>query len=114
MSLTLYHTNLLGHYFLLKASIIHSKIIETIDNNNLVFLNKDRLIKIAEKSIIIIDLLFSSWGNSIVLALDNCSKLILTIKASLDENKTSNLLSLEYVFRFNELFNELHKVKLRT
>ena len=34
------------------------------------------------------------------------------IKNYLDKNKTSNLLSLEYLFRFNELFNEL--VKLNT
>ena len=107
--------NIISHQFIRPLFFIEGidyslKIIETIDNNNLVFLNKDRLIKIAEKSIIITDLLFSSWGNSIVLALDNCSKLILAIKASLDENKTSNLLSLEYVFRFNELFNELTRL----
>jgi hypothetical protein len=42
-----------------------------------------------------------------VLALNNCSQLILKIKSFIDKNKTSNLLTLEYLFRFNELFNEL-------
>tara|TARA_R110002072_G_scaffold203292_1_gene361286 strand:- start:878 stop:3634 length:2757 start_codon:yes stop_codon:yes gene_type:complete len=107
--------NIISHQFIRPLFYIEgidysSKIIETIDNNNLVFLNKDRLIKIAEKSNFILDLLFSSWDNSIVLALKNCSKLILVIKASLDESKKSNLLPLEYVFRFNELFNELTRL----
>ena len=84
-----------------------SKIIETIDKNNLVYLDKHRLTKIAKPCSNIIELLFSNWENSMVLALENCSKLILSIKSLLDNNKKSNLLTLEYVFRFNELFNEL-------
>ena len=107
--------NIISHQFIRPLLYIEgvdysSKIIETIDNNNLVYLNKDRLIRIAEKGSFIIDLLFSSWENSISLALENCSKLILAIKSSLDKNKKSNLLSLEYVFRFNELFNELTRL----
>lgn len=107
--------NIISHQFIRPLFYIEgidyaSKIIETIDHNNLVFLNKERLIKIAEESSIIIDLLFSSWDNSIELALENSSKLILAIKGYLDENKKSNLLSLEYVFRFNELFNELTRL----
>ena len=109
--------NIISHQFIRPLFYIEgidfsSKIIETIDKNNLVFLTKDRLIKIAEKSSIILDLLFTSWENSVVLALANCSKLILAIKASLDENKKSNLLSLEYVFRFNQLFNELKRLNV--
>ncbi len=87
-------------------------IIETIDKNNLVYLSKERLIKIAIKADFIINLLFSNWQNSLVLALENCSKLIITIKSSLDENKNANLLSLEYLFRFHKLFNEL--IRLNT
>ncbi|WP_396602497.1 PD-(D/E)XK nuclease family protein [Algibacter sp. R77976] len=87
-----------------------SKIIKTIDKNNLVFLTKDRLLKIADKAHNIIELLFSNWGNSILVPLESCSKLILSVKAHLDKNKASNLLALEYVFRFNELFNELTRL----
>lgn len=107
--------NIISHQFIRPLLDIDevdyaSQIIETINKNNLVYLNKERLIKIAKEGSVILNLLFSNWENSLILALDNCSKLILTIKSSLDKNKKSNLLSLEYVFRFNELFNELTRL----
>ncbi|MGB5420202.1 PD-(D/E)XK nuclease family protein [Algibacter sp.] len=109
--------NIISHQFIRPLLSIEgidysSKIIETIDKNNLVFLTNDRLSKIAEKASDILTLLFTGWQNSIVLALGKCSKLIIAIKISLDKNKTSNLLALEYVFRFNELFNELSRLNL--
>ncbi|SFC97669.1 PD-(D/E)XK nuclease family protein [Algibacter pectinivorans] len=85
-------------------------IIQTIDKNNLVYLNKERLYKIAKSCDTTIDLLFSNWDNAISFALENIFKLILAIKANLDKEKASNLLQLEYVFRFNELFTELKRL----
>ena len=107
--------NIISHQFIRPIFYIEnidyaSKLIETIDSNNLVYLNRDRLKEIAGKANHIIDLLFSSWEMSIETALSNCSKLILAIKNYLDIDKASNLLSLEYVFRFNELFNELTRL----
>lgn len=90
-----------------------SKIIETIDANNIIYLTVDRLKDIAPKSVTIIELLFSNWGKTIDLALQNCFQLILAIKTYLDGNKASNLLSLEYLFRFNELFNELSRLNTK-
>ena len=106
--------NIISHQFIkpllyIKGIDYSSKIVETIDNNNLVYLNKDRLSKITKQNSVI-DLLFSNWQNSIPLDLESCSKLILEVKYALDKNKSSNLLSLEYVFRFNELFNELTRL----
>lgn len=105
--------NILSHQFIrpllmLNGSDNASKIIETIDSNNLVYLNKGKLTKIIEGENKILDLLFSSWNNSTSIALASCSKLILFIKSYLDEK--SNLLALEYAFRFNELFNELTRL----
>ncbi|MBU2950428.1 PD-(D/E)XK nuclease family protein [Tamlana agarivorans] len=82
-------------------------LIETIDTNNLVYLSNSRLKKIAEKSSDVLELLFSNWNASVDQALHNCSNLILAIKKCFDNNTESNLLSLEYLFRFNELFNAL-------
>ncbi|MDO6761127.1 PD-(D/E)XK nuclease family protein [Tamlana sp. 2_MG-2023] len=82
-------------------------LIETIDTNNLVYLNISRLKKIADQPLEVLELLFSNWNTSVDKALNNCSKLILTIKKCLDEDTESNILSLEYLFRFNELFNAL-------
>ncbi|WP_298492920.1 PD-(D/E)XK nuclease family protein [uncultured Algibacter sp.] len=109
--------NIISHQFIRPLLSIEgidyaSKIIKTIDENNLVFINTNRLIEIAEKAKSILEILFSNWGNSINKSLENCLSLILTIKAALDKNKASNLLSLEYVFRFNELFNELSRLNI--
>ncbi len=87
-----------------------SKIVETIEVNNIIYLTPNRLKQIAIKAEAIIDILFTNWETSIDGALKNCSQLILIIKNDLTESKASNLLSLEYLFRFNELFNELSRL----
>ncbi|WP_299550805.1 PD-(D/E)XK nuclease family protein [Seonamhaeicola sp.] len=104
--------NIVSHQFIQPLFYINavdhaSKIIETIDTNNLVYLTSKRLKEIANASSKIIDLLFDNWDKSVDVTLKNCSQLILAIKEHLDRDKSSNLLSLEYLFRFNELFNEL-------
>jgi hypothetical protein len=87
-----------------------SKMIEVIDTNNLIYLTPNRLKEIADKHNYLIDLLFVNWQRPIEIILQNCSQLIRTIKRHLDKNKASYLLSLEYLFRFNELFNELTRL----
>ncbi|KJD33974.1 hypothetical protein PK35_04355 [Tamlana nanhaiensis] len=88
-----------------------SKIIETIDGNNIIFLNKERLIEITDSKFNhLINLLFSNWQNNPTNALNNCTALIHLIKNHLNTNKTDNTLGLEYLFRFNELFNELTRL----
>ena len=109
--------NIISHQFIRPLFNIEgvdyaSKIIETIDKNNLVYLNHHRLIEIAKASSDVIKVLFSGWENSITLTLETCSKLIIRIKASLDTDIKTNVLSLEYLYRFNELFNELKRLNL--
>ena len=88
-----------------------SKLIETIENNNLIYLSIDGLKGICDKiHHDLLDTLFLNWDTSVDVALKNCFQLILNIKSILDENKTSNLISLEYLYRFNELFNELNRL----
>lgn len=87
---------------------IVSKITNTILTNNLVYLTLEQLKELAIASTEIIDLLFAIKENNVENLLKNCSQLILTIKEDLDQNKSLNKLSLEYLFRFNELFNELN------
>jgi len=85
-----------------------TQLIEIIESNNLIYLNTEKLKEITDGSNNdLIKLLFENWNTTVNSALKNCSQLILNIKSYLDENKSSNLLSLEYVFRFYELFNEL-------
>ncbi|MFD2724881.1 PD-(D/E)XK nuclease family protein [Hyunsoonleella rubra] len=104
--------NIISHQFI--RPLFHhenidyaSKGIDTINNNNLIYLNIEQLKAIFTGSAEILDLLFSGWSISINAALRKCTKLILFIKGHLDKDKASNLLALEYLFRFNKLFNEL-------
>ncbi len=107
--------NIIAHQFIRplfhKDSIDYaSKIIETIEVNNIIYVTIQRLKQMAVSSDYIIDILFSNWGKSIDLILKNCSDLIVCVKTNLDVNKGSNLLSLEYLYRFNEMFNELSRL----
>lgn len=85
------------------------EIVETIESNNLTYITIERLKSLATESAEIITLLFH-WNSSIETVLKGCLQLILTIKQELDKDKDANLLSLEYLFRFNKLFNELYKL----
>ena len=107
--------NILSHPFIrplfyTEAIDYATQTIDVIHENNLIYLSVERLKSLSGKNEFLIDLLFSNWNISVGLALKNCSQLILVIKQLLDKNKTANLLSLEYLFRFNELFNELTRL----
>ncbi|MBD0831145.1 PD-(D/E)XK nuclease family protein [Aestuariibaculum sediminum] len=105
-------TNIIAHQFVRplfsKSGVDYaSKLIETIDNNNIIYVTINRLKEIAPESSNLINILFSNWNQSPVAAIKNCTELIILIKDYLNTNKDSNLLSLEYLYRFNELFNTL-------
>jgi ATP-dependent helicase/nuclease subunit B len=85
-------------------------IIAHIQDNNVVYLNIEKLKKLSGVKCNVIELLFASWKNNPGIAIDNCSKLIFIIKAHLNIEKTKNLLSLEYLYRFNEVFNSLNSL----
>jgi len=82
-------------------------IIEKIHLNNLVFLKSSELIELAPKQKHLISLLFGNWNNSPKMALKNVQELIMFIKNYLKDDKNENLLALEYLFRFHEVFNTL-------
>ncbi|WP_372752752.1 PD-(D/E)XK nuclease family protein [Mariniflexile sp.] len=110
--------NIISHQFIRPLFFVDgidyaSKLVETIEDNNIIFVSLARLHQIAEKSNKIISLLFENWNKSIADALKNCSELIIAIKHNLDEHKTANLLALEYLYRFNELFNELSRLNTK-
>ena len=86
---------------------ISDQIIYDIQQNNISYLSTEKLKTLAETKSELIDLLFGSWQNNSDIALKKCAVLILEIKRALDKNKTENLLALEYLYRFNVVFNEL-------
>ncbi|MEM5540962.1 PD-(D/E)XK nuclease family protein [Olleya sp. AS48] len=82
-------------------------VIELINKNNLVYLTEAQISALAQDNKALVSLLFSNWNNDAKTALNNCFKLINIIKEHLTENKDKNQLGLEYLFRFNILFNEI-------
>lgn len=84
-----------------------NKLIVHINSNNVTYLKTEQLKQLAPKHEKIIDVLFSGWQTSAETAISNCTDLIFIIKAHLDKDKPSNRLSLEYLYRFSTLFNEI-------
>ncbi len=82
-------------------------IIQTIQANNMVYLSVETLKELAGDTSSMIELIFKSWNNNPDVAIKQCSNIILAIKDRLSEKKSDNLISLEYLFRFNGIFNEL-------
>ncbi len=87
-------------------------IIEHIQTNNLLFISFEQLIKLSNDNSSLISILFKSWNDNPDLALAKSLKLILLIKEDLDIDKYKNLLGLEYLYRFNEVFNTLHQLNI--
>lgn len=113
---TLYYkdvVNLLTHQFIKPLFREGSKdyselIIEHIQDNNVVYVTVDKLKNLSGPKKKVIELLFGSWENKPSVAIKNCSKLIYIIKEHLSLEKDQNLLALEYLYRFNEVFNSLN------
>ncbi len=82
-------------------------IIYKIQHNNILYISANRLKELSGSKSDHMDLLFSSWNNNPDIALQKCFKLILAIKSSIDNDKKKNKLALEYLYRFNVIFNEL-------
>ena len=106
---------ILSHQFIRPLFVVNDadhalNIINTINNNNLVYVTSSELKEMTTGSHDLLDILFSGWTATIDRVIENCTKLILLLKNHLDKNKSSNLLALEYLFRFNTLFNELSRL----
>ncbi|MBC2843979.1 PD-(D/E)XK nuclease family protein [Winogradskyella flava] len=92
------------------SSNASSDIIAHIQKNNIVYISSGELQELSGASSVLISVLFESWQGQPKSALEKCSELIFSIKSSLDSNKSLNRLELEYLYRFNSLFNQLIKL----
>lgn len=104
--------SILSHQFIQSLFKNNSAIslTEIINKNNLVYLTKAQLVGLCKDEEYLLNLLFSNWNNNANTALNNCFKLIKTIKKQLSEDKSENQLGLEYLYRFNTLFNEIFRL----
>nr|WP_321221425.1 PD-(D/E)XK nuclease family protein [uncultured Psychroserpens sp.] len=82
-------------------------LINHIQLNNKVYLTLKDIKELINNHESVIDILFDSWQDQPIRALKHCTKLIYKIKKRLEEDKESNVLPLEYLFRFNQVFNTL-------
>lgn len=89
---------------------VSTNIVAHIQKNNLVYVSTNELKSITDNQEDIIELLFGSWDDQPEKALQSCSNLIFKIKENLDDNKQLNKLELEYLYRFNQLFNQLSEL----
>lgn len=110
--------SLLSHQFIrplfnIKKSNLADSIIKNIQANNLIYLSKDKLLNLAIEKKDIIALIFDSWEESTKIALQNCDELILILKEHLSLNKKENLLGLEYLYKFHEVFNMLNELNFK-
>ncbi|MTE27070.1 PD-(D/E)XK nuclease family protein [Winogradskyella ouciana] len=104
------HPSIYG-LFQLESTNYSTDIVNHIQKNNLIYLTPSNLKGLVdEPNQNIIGLLFNSWKDNPKTALENCSQLILAIKDNLTKNKRLNNLELEYLYRFNTLFNQLSEL----
>ena len=87
-------------------------IIEKINNGNIVNIKLEFLISNTQVNKGLIKLLFKNWSNNVDIAISNSKELITQIRDSL-LIKDHRILTIEHLYRFNEIFNELFILKKR-
>ncbi|CDF77743.1 conserved hypothetical protein [Formosa agariphila KMM 3901] len=96
--------------FVLEGDDFATNLIERIQTNNIVFISYKHLVDLCEPFKDVLSLLFDSWGNNATKALKQSRDYIYVLKEHLSINKDEHILSLEYTYRFHELFNELDRL----
>lgn len=91
-----------------KDKNIASDIIHYIQSNNIIYISTESIVERFPKDIQdIASILFTYWNDKPKTAIQNCITLIRKLKTSLIDNREQHLLALEYLYRFNEVFNQL-------
>ena len=94
--------------FQLKESNIATEIIQHIQANNIIYIAAEAIIeRFPENLQEVAKVLFAFWNDKPKKAIQNCITLIRRLKAVLIEDREQHLLALEYLYRFNEVFNQL-------
>jgi len=111
---TFYHKDVisvLSHQYICKLLNKNTSedLVNYIKKQNLIHISKTDLQSLSKENEHLISLLFGHWKNDPNTAIDNCLSLILLIKNNL-RSKKDNALSLEYLYRFHEVFNILFKL----
>ncbi|MEM6719856.1 MAG: PD-(D/E)XK nuclease family protein [Bacteroidota bacterium] len=91
-----------------KDTNIAADIIQYIQSNNIIYVSTEVIVERFPTHLQeIATLLFTYWNDKPKAAIQNCVKLIRHVKAKLIEDREQHLLALEYLYRFNEVFNQV-------
>ena len=83
-------------------------IIQYIQANNIIYVSTELIVERFPEDIQdTAKMLFTYWDNKPKIAIQHCITLIRRLKTTLIENREQHLLALEYLYRFNEVFNQL-------
>ena len=85
------------------TAVIHNY----LSKNNITHVKLEKLKSLFVSNKSLIESLFGSWRNSSKVGLENCKGIIQQIKNHLSIEKKDNLLALEYLFKFNQVFNQI-------
>ena len=85
-------------------------IITTIKHQNRTSLSKDQILAIATDHRENLELLFETWNDQPKKAINSVLTLIFKLKDHYTKSKNNNLLALEYLYRFSEIFNHLNRL----
>ena len=75
--------------------------------NNIVYLSSNQLVDSVSKNKKNISLLFSAWADNPETAITNCIAIVLKLKEVFEIDREQNAITLEYLYKFNTIFNEL-------
>lgn len=89
--------------FVLKDS---RKAIVHIQKNNITSISKEELLELVPNQSNLLILLFEDWSTT-SSSIEKCLAIIEVLRNHLIEDKSTNRLELEYLYRFNELFLEI-------
>lgn len=94
--------------FHLKDKNIATDIIYYIQSNNIIYISTETIIERFPKNMQdVATILFKYWNDKPKTAIQNCITLIRKLKTILIAKREQHLLALEYLYRFNEVFNQL-------
>ena len=87
---------------------VAAAIIQYIQANNIIYVSTASIVERFPKDVQdIAEMLFTYWNDNPKVAIQNCITLIRRLKTRLIEDREQHLLALEYLYRFNEVFNQL-------
>ena len=87
------------------------QIIDKINKENIINVDLKFLTTNTEVSKDIIILLFKDWSDNVEESISNCKDLIITLRDCLINDKKEEVLTIEHLYRFNEIFSELEVLK---